>query len=354
MKINKNFWKKKKVFITGHTGFKGTWLSLYLQDLGAKVYGYALKPNTSLSLYKLTKKENLTKSFYGDLKNIKKLKKVIHSIKPDLVFHLAAQPIVSESYKNPTDTFKTNINGTINIFDIILNVKSVKAIVNVTSDKCYENLGNKKFFKESDPLGGLDPYSASKACSEIISKSYYNSFIKKLGVGLATARAGNIIGGGDWSKDRLIPDIINSINENKKLMIRYPNATRPWQYVLDPLTGYILLAQKLYQDPKKNSGPWNFGPHNNSIKKVNWIVSTMYKNFGVKNLSKVFNKSSPHESANLSLNSSKAKKFLGWKTKFNTNDALKLTANWYQKFYDNIDSPYSLCISEIKLVQEKY
>ena len=249
--INPNFWKNKKVLITGHTGFKGSWLSIWLKLMGANLTGYSLLPTTKLSLFEVAKVKVGMKSVIGDIRDIKSLSKLINKIKPEIIIHLAAQPLVRYSYKKPIETYETNIMGTINLLEACKKVKSVKVFLNVTSDKCYENkkIKNKKYL-ETDPMGGDDPYSSSKACSELVSKAYRSSFFKNNDIALATARAGNIIGGGDWSLDRLVPDIFRSMNNRKNILIRNPKSIRPWQHVLEALSGYIILVQNLYYHKK--------------------------------------------------------------------------------------------------------
>jgi len=271
-----NIYKNKKVLITGHTGFKGSWLALWLKELGAEVIGYALKPPTTPSHYELLTQQptdNLNIiSIEGDIRNYIKLNEIFQSYKPEIVFHLAAQPLVRYSYINPVETFETNVMGTINVFEACRNCESVRAIVNITSDKCYENKEWVWGYRESDPMGGYDPYSASKGCAELVTSAYRNSFFTPSypltdsppRVLLASARAGNVIGGGDWADDRLIPDIMRATAKNESVIIRNPKATRPWQHVLEPLSGYLLLGQKLLEGRKEFAGGWNFGPDDES------------------------------------------------------------------------------------------
>lgn len=343
----KKFWKNKKVFLTGHTGFKGTWLNLFLNELGAKTYGYSLKPNTNPSFFKMVSKSISFEGEFANITHTQKLNAALTKFKPDIIFHLAAQPLVRRSYDFPTETFKTNIVGVMNILEALRNQKKCKSFVNITTDKCYLNFNLQKPFKENDSLGGLDPYSASKASSEILTQAYYHSYFKKNNmVGIASARAGNIIGGGDWSKDRLIPDLIKSYSSKKTLNIRNPHATRPWQHVLDPLWGYLILAQKLYQKPNEFSGAWNFGPSPRSVKSVSWIVNNF--NSQMNNLIKWRTKSDEryYESSYLMLNSSKATKYLKWKPKVSLSDSLSSIANWYLAYFSDKDI-YKLSKKEI-------
>ena len=325
----KRFWKNKKVFITGHTGFKGTWLSIFLNMFNAQIFGYSLKPE-ELSLFNQTKIFELCKkNFYSDINDLKKLKKKLSQSKPEIIFHLAAQPLVSDSYSDPVNTFNTNIIGTVNLLEAARNIKSVKSIVIITTDKVYKINNFNKSYVENDEIGGKDPYSASKACSEIIVNSYIESFVKKgfLKNKISTARSGNVLGGGDYSKNRLMPDILNAINYNKKLVIRSPKHVRPWQHVIEPIYGYLLLAQKQFQKKiMKSNHAWNFGPRMNNFIKVNQIIKKVKK---IKNLKKiVVKKSNIKETKILKLNSNKAMKNLKWKPKWNINQTIEKIIVW--------------------------
>ncbi len=325
-----SFYKNKKVLITGSTGFKGAWLSLWLNMLGAKVYGIGYKPNNNKKLFNqldLSKKiifRNI------DIRNFNKIKNHIFKIKPEIIFHLAAQPIISKSYEKPKYTYEVNSIGTLNIMETIKDIKFVKSVVLVTSDKCYESNNSTIGFSENDKLGGIDPYSGSKAAAEIIVNTYYQSFFKnKKNIGIATARAGNVIGGGDWSKDRLIPDAIKFLNRKKKIVIRNPNFNRPWQHVLEPLYGYLKLAEKLYKNPLRYSGPWNFGTERNTVTSVEQVIQKIIHYWGIGKY-KVFNKKKFYEQTNLQLNISKAKGKLRWKPKLSINECVMLTVDWYK------------------------
>lgn len=324
-----NFYKNKKVLVTGATGFKGSWLSYWLHILGAKVFAIGYTPNKNKNLFyslNLHKKININ---ILDIRNKKKLNYYINKIKPQIVFHLAAQPLILESYKEPYKTYEVNTFGTLNILEICTKFSFVKSLICVTSDKCYESNFSTKGFKETDRLGGVDPYSGSKAAAEIIIKTYTESFKKKK-LGIASARAGNVIGGGDQSQNRLIPDIVNCLNKRKKIFIRNPDFNRPWQHVLDPLYGYLILASKLYRDPKKYSGPWNFGTEKNTVTSVIKIVKLAIKNWGHGEL--MINKEKKlYEQTNLQLNIDKSKKILKWKPKYKIQDSVKLTIEWYKK-----------------------
>ncbi|MDA0902621.1 MAG: CDP-glucose 4,6-dehydratase, partial [Proteobacteria bacterium] len=275
------FYKDKKVFVTGHTGFKGSWFSLLLKSLGSDVTGYALDPETTRdSLFRLAKIDGKIKSHIADIRNFNSLKEILEETKPDIIFHLAAQPLVRESYKYPIYNYETNVMGTVNLLEAAKDLKSLKALVNVTTDKCYENKEWQWPYRENDPLGGYDPYSASKACSEIVTNSYRKSFFEVKNIGLASARAGNVIGGGDFSKDRIIPDIVESIKNNQNVTLRNPNAVRPWQHVLDVLYGYLLLGQKLYENPKEFSESFNFSPIENKEVNVEEVVNSFISAIG--------------------------------------------------------------------------
>ena len=343
----KNFYKNKKVLITGATGFKGAWLSLWLNILGAKVYGIGYKPNNNKRLFnQLNLKKKI--SFKNiDIRNFRKMSKHIKSIKPEIIFHLAAQPIISKSYEEPQNTYYINSFGTLNLIEIVKQNKFIKSSIFITSDKCYESNNSTKGFKESDKLGGIDPYSGSKACAEIITNTYYQSFFKdKIKRGIATARAGNVIGGGDWSKDRLIPDSIKSLSKNKKIIIRNPNFNRPWQHVLEPLNGYLMLAFNLYKMPEKYSGPWNFGTERNTITNVEEVIQKIIFNWGDGKYKKI-NKKKFYEQTNLQLNIQKSKKILKWKPKLSINKCISITVDWYKKVLNEKESVEKITTDQI-------
>jgi len=342
-----NFYKNKRILVTGATGFKGAWLSLWLSMLGAKVFGIGYKPNNNRRLFDQLKLKE--KIFFKsiDIRNFLKIKNHIKKIKPEIIFHLAAQPIISKSYDYPKYTYEVNAIGTLNLIDAIRKFKFIKSVVFVTSDKCYESNNSIIGFKESDKLGGIDPYSGSKASSEIIVNTYYHSYFKKkINTGIATARAGNVIGGGDWSKDRLIPDSIKFLNKKKTIIIRNPNFNRPWQHVLEPLHGYLILALKLYNQPGKYSGPWNFGTEHNTVTSVEQIIRKIIFNWGKGKYKKINNRKF-YEQTNLQLNITKAKKELKWKPKLSIDHCISLTVDWYKKVLTSKATVQQITMSQI-------
>tara|TARA_B100000700_G_C14888388_1_gene781507 strand:+ start:81 stop:1157 length:1077 start_codon:yes stop_codon:yes gene_type:complete len=334
MKKN-NFWKNKTVLVTGHTGFKGSWLILLLKSLGANVVGYALNPISKPNFFdNLKLRRFLKKDHRENILDIKKLKNVIKKNKPSIAFHLAAQSSVLVSYKQPKNTIETNVLGTTNFLEAIKDVSSIKSAIVVTTDKVYLNLEKKRKFKENSRLGGFDIYSSSKAACEILSESYVQSFFSKSRCNVATVRSGNCIGGGDWTKDRIIKDCVEAFIKNRKLIIRSPNATRPWQHVLEPLSGYLKLAEKLFNDNgKRYVGSWNFGPNKKNNLKVKQIIFIGRKILNSRSKI-VIQKKKFYESENLALDSAKALKLLKWKTHLSDMQALKLTFDWFKNFYD--------------------
>lgn len=334
-----SFWKGKKVLITGHTGFKGSWLSLWLHKLGADVIGYALSPPSKPNLFESINLKEKIISIDGNLLDIKNLYNVVEKYKPEIVFHLAAQSIVSKSYEDPVETFNTNIIGTVNIFDVVRRFQCVKVVVNVTSDKCYENKEWTWSYRENEPMGGYDPYSCSKGCSELITNSFRKSYFSDQNIHLASARAGNVIGGGDWAKDRLVPDIVRALSENLVPVIRNPNAIRPWQHVLEPVSGYMLLAEKMWDEGDKYDEGWNFGPENNSIITVSELVYELKKLWSENNdcFYDIDNFKQFHEAQILKLDSSKAKYKLGWNPKLTILQTIEWTVEWYKAFNCNFD-----------------
>lgn len=341
-KLFNDIYRGKRVLITGHTGFKGSWLSLLLNELGADVYGFALEPPTSPSLYKEAKIDELITSYIGDVRDLYYLTKVIQEVQPEIVFHMAAQPLVRQSYKIPVETYSTNVMGTVHLLEACRSTSSVKAIVNVTTDKCYENKEWHWGYRENEPMGGYDPYSNSKGCSELITSAYRNSFFnpseyKNHGVAVATARAGNVIGGGDWAEDRLIPDFIRAISKGEKVRIRSPFAIRPWQHVLEPLSGYLRLAELLYTEGPKFAQAWNFGPYDHDAKNVEWITNTICEFWGDEASFEIDKKPQPHEANYLKLDCSKANAELNWSPKWDIQTTLKSIVDWNKAYLNNED-----------------
>ena len=343
--------KNKTVLVTGHTGFKGSWLCIWLRELGANVIGYALEPYTEKDNFVVTGLKNKITHIIGDVRDYDKLKGIFDIYKPEFVFHLAAQPIVRLSYEQPKLTYDTNIGGTVNLFECCRTTNSVKVVVNITSDKCYENKEWIWGYRENDPMGGYDPYSSSKGCSELISSAYRKSFFNKNDIALSSVRAGNVIGGGDWQNDRIIPDCIKALKNNEPIIIRSPNATRPWQHVLEPLSGYLLLASKMYFDKHKYSGAWNFGPEHSSIISVEKLAKKIVQYWG-KGKIKLNNKMSdePHEANLLSLDISKVRNYLKWKPILSIDETIQMSVNWYK----NANVNYDYNVSQIEYYMEKW
>ncbi|UDJ84208.1 CDP-glucose 4,6-dehydratase [Kosakonia oryzae] len=333
--IDASFWKGKRVFITGHTGFKGSWLTLWLQSMGAVLKGYSLNPPTEPSLYESAAVDDLIDSTIGDIRNFDQLHAAISDFRPEIVFHMAAQPLVRLSYDEPIETYSTNVMGTVHLLEAVKRVGGVKAIVNITSDKCYENREWVWGYREHEAMGGYDPYSNSKGCAELVASAYRNSFFNekdyaKHGVALASVRAGNVIGGGDWAKDRLIPDILRSFENNQTVIIRNPHAIRPWQHVLEPLSGYITIAQRLYEEGPAFAEGWNFGPREDDAMPVQFIVETMVKIWGDDAAWLLDGNEHPHEAHYLKLDCSKARMRLGWQPRWNLVETLERIVKWHK------------------------
>ena len=329
------FWRDKRVVITGHTGFKGVWLSVWLQSLGAVVFGYSTSSPTSSQEGKLAVP---MQTFRGDICDSAKLHPALDSTRPDIVIHMAAQPFVRKAFQDPVGTYRTNVIGTATLLEAVRQCDSVRAVVVVTTDKCYENRDWDWAYREVDPLGGSDPYSSSKACMELVVRSFRNSFfsadrVDGHRVGVASARAGNMVGGGDWGKDRLVPDMIRSFAAGKPVVLRNPQAKRPWQYVLETLRGYLLLAQALYEDPGQYSGAWNFGPGAADVRSVQWIVEKLAAAWGAEAKWDIEPGQHPQEMQMLRLDCTKAANELSWAPVIELSDALKMTVNWYRDFY---------------------
>jgi len=330
-----NVYLNKKILITGASGFKGSWLSLWLISLGAHVLGYSLEPDTNPSMFKELKIEKNIRNVFGNILDTEKLEKTINDYQPDIVFHLAAQPLVRLSYSEPLLTYQTNVIGTLNVLEAARKTNSIKAFVNITTDKCYENKEIARGYKEDEPMGGYDMYSSSKGCVEIMSSSYRRSFLKE-GYAMATARAGNVIGGGDWSADRLVPDCIKSIINSEKINIRNPESTRPWQHVLEPLSGYLRLGQLLMEEGGKYAEGFNFGPKLTDIIPVKEIAELIVKNYGSGTIN-IEKKDTLHEANLLMLDIDKAKSTLGWTPTYNIYQAIEKTVEWYKEFYEGGD-----------------
>ena len=341
------YYKGKRVLITGHTGFKGSWLTYILDSIGAEITGYSLESNTEPSLFRSLSFSKKFNSIIGDIRNKEKFKETVQCFNPEFIFHMAAQPLVIESYQNPKETFDINFTGTLNLLEILKDYNQKVQAVFITTDKVYENLELEIPFLETDKLGGKDPYSASKAASEILIESYAKSFFKDSNVSIATARAGNVIGGGDWSENRLIPDIIRAKIANEALIIRSPKAIRPWQHVLEPLFGYLKLAKGLYDSPELNIGPWNFGPENQDVKTVEDIINIGKK---LKIVGEVVYEESPLVEAQcLKLNISKAKQKLNFKPKWNSEKAIENTFNWYLNYNNESSNANKLIESDLDI-----
>jgi len=332
-----SFWRGKKVLITGHTGFKGSWLSLWLQSKGAHTIGYALPPHTNPNLFDTEHIAEEMISIIGDVRNLEFLQSVLGEYQPEIIFHMAAQALVRHSYSHPVETYSTNVMGTVNVLEAMRQTDSVRVAVIITSDKCYENKEWVWGYRENDPMGGHDPYSSSKGCAELIVSAYRKSFFSEdnnhHGIAVASTRAGNVIGGGDWSQDRLIPDIINAFMEKKPVVIRNPNAIRPWQHVLDPLSGYLLLAEKLWTDGQKFAQAWNFGPDDNDMVTVLEVTEYLSHLWGNEDSWELDSSKNPHEAHCLRLDCSKAQNILGWSPALNLQKALEWTFEYYRKYH---------------------
>lgn len=329
-----SFWRGKKVLITGHTGFKGSWLSLWLQKTGAEVVGFALAPPTSPNLFTVANVADGMSTVEGDIRSLGQLDAVIGEHKPDIVIHMAAQSLVRYSYDEPIETLETNVMGTANILESVRHSNSVRAILIITSDKCYENKEWVWGYRENEPMGGHDPYSSSKGCAELVTSAYRESYFSsgKSRIVVASARAGNVIGGGDWAKNRLIPDIMAAFMQEQPVVIRNPESIRPWQHVLEPLSGYLLLIENIWEKGEKFSGCWNYGPADEDARPVMWIVERLKKMWGNNATYKIDNREHPHEATYLKLDSSKARQFLKWEPKLDLDTALEWVTVWYRVY----------------------
>ena len=330
VEVNSNFWRGKRVFLTGHTGFKGGWLSLWLQSMGAEVHGYALNPPTETNLFTVADVgRGMASSEIADIRDANKLHHAMRAARPEIVFHMAAQPLVRYSYDHPAETYAVNVMGTVHLLEAVRATPGVKAVVNITTDKCYENRDWVWGYRENEAMGGFDPYSSSKGCAELVTAAYRRSFLESAGVALASARAGNVIGGGDWAADRLIPDFLRAMDAGETLKMRSPQSTRPWQHVLEPLSGYLMLAERLYADGATFAEAWNFGPVDEDARSVQWIIERLAE------MRKDVNwqcdeTPQPHEAHYLKLDSSKAHNQLSWQPRWRLQAALHKTLEWHE------------------------
>lgn len=347
MAVNSTFWNGKTVLLTGHTGFKGSWCALWLQSMGAVVHGLALAPPTQPNVFTHAQVEQgMASSTIGDIRDYATVFNTMQRVRPDIILHMAAQPLVRYSYHAPVETYATNVMGTVHVLEAARHVGSVKAIVNITTDKCYENKEWAWGYRENEPMGGYDPYSNSKGCSELVTSAYRQSFMKEAGISLASARAGNVIGGGDWAADRLVPDILRAFEQQQPVVIRNPYSTRPWQHVLEPLSGYLCLAQALFAEGQAWAEGWNFGPHDDDAKPVQWIVERMVNLWGQGAQWALDGGQHPHEANYLKLDISKAKSRLGWVPRWSLEQALHRIVDWHQAFMRQADMR-QMCLMQI-------
>ncbi len=345
--VNSSFWVGKKVFLTGHTGFKGSWLSIWLKALRADVVGFSLESAaTNPSLYTVARVNEDVTSLMGDVRDYEALHDAILAAKPDIVIHMAAQSLVRESYRAPIESYSTNVMGTVNILEAVRRVGTARAVINVTSDKCYENQTGEVAFAEDAAMGGYDPYSSSKGCSELVTTAFRRSYFHDGRVAIASARAGNVIGGGDWAPDRLVPDVLRAFEKGKSVFIRNPGATRPWQHVLEPLSGYLLLAESLYEHGALYAEGWNFGPGNQNVRDVRWIVDQMARNWGRGARWTHDACDHPYEATHLSLNAAKAAHRLGWKPRWDLLKTLTMISEWHEHWLSGKD-PKRKCLDQI-------
>ncbi|GAA0751445.1 CDP-glucose 4,6-dehydratase [Ideonella azotifigens] len=346
MSVDASFWRGKRVFLTGHTGFKGSWLSLWLQSLGAELHGFALSPPTDPSLFREARVAAGMAGTTGDIRDLAALQTAISAFRPDIVIHMAAQPLVRLSYAEPVETYATNVMGTVHLLEAVRQTHSVRVVVNVTTDKCYENKEWAWGYREDEPMGGYDPYSNSKGCAELVSSAYRQSFFQQGGPALATARAGNVIGGGDWASDRLVPDILRAFERSEPVVIRNPHSTRPWQHVLEPLAGYLVLAQHLWDGGASFAEGWNLGPRDEDARPVQWIVEQLVDQWGRGARWQLDGGAHPHEANYLKLDISKARARLGWQPSWRLADALQHIVTWHQAWLAKQDVR-ALCLQQI-------
>ena len=349
-RLNPAFWEGKRVLLTGHTGFKGSWLSLWLQAMGSEIRGIALPPPTEPSLFECADVASGLDHQICDIRDYDRLQTLFSDFAPEIVIHMAAQPLVRLSYQQPMETYATNVMGTVHVLEAARRAGTVKAIVNVTTDKCYENREWAWGYRENEPMGGFDPYSNSKGCAELVSSAYRQSFLRAEGIALATARAGNVIGGGDWAADRLVPDILRALEQNQSVLIRNPHAIRPWQHVLEPLSGYLLLAQQLYEHGQAYAEGWNFGPRDEDAKPVQWIVEELCKSWGNGASWTLQPGTHPHEANYLKLDISKARQHLDWAPRWTLATALSRIVDWHQAWRQG-DNMRAICLDQITQYQ---
>jgi len=346
MSVDPEFWSGKRVFLTGHTGFKGGWLSLWLQSLGAEVQGLALAPSGPHSLFTEANVAHGMASAIGDIRDLDTIKRTMAAFRPDIVIHMAAQPLVRLSYAEPVETYATNVMGTVHLLEAVRQTPGVRVVVNVTTDKCYDNKEWAWGYREDEPMGGYDPYSNSKGCAELVSNAYRQSFFQRSGPALATARAGNVIGGGDWASDRLVPDILRAFERGEPVVIRNPHSTRPWQHVLEPLAGYLTLAQRLWDGGAAFAEGWNLGPRDEDARPVQWIVEQLVDQWGRGARWQLDGGTHPHEANYLKLDISKARARLGWHPTWRLAGALQHIVTWHQAWLDRQDVR-ALCLQQI-------
>jgi CDP-glucose 4,6-dehydratase len=350
--MDQNFWRQRRVLVTGHTGFKGGWLAIWLNQLGAMVSGVALEPATDPSLYELARLGHRIESLVADIRHEAAVTRTLANVRPEVVFHLAAQSLVRRSYRDPVATLATNVMGTAHVLEAARQTASVRAVVVVTSDKCYASRDSPEAHREDDRLGGHDPYSASKACSELVASAYERSFCGQTRLAIATVRAGNVIGGGDWAEDRLVPDAIRALSRREPLRVRNPRSVRPWQHVLEPLAGYLALAKCLCADGQKWAGAWNFGPNAGDAWEVREVADQLVRNWPASSWIVAPDEGAPHESAQLRLDSAKARAALGWRPVLPLDDAIRLTVDWYRAVMEGADA-FDLSCAQIREFQRK-
>lgn len=346
--VNPSFWRGKRVLLSGHTGFKGGWLALWLQSLGAEVHGLALEAPTTPALFKEARvAAGMATSTLGDIRDLATVQRAMNACRPEIVIHMAAQPLVRLSYQQPVETYATNVMGTVHVLEAARHCGTVRAIVNVTTDKCYENREWVWGYREDEPMGGHDPYSNSKGCAELVTSAYRRSFMAGSGIALGSARAGNVIGGGDWAADRLVPDVLRAFEQGKPVLIRNPHATRPWQHVLEPLSGYLALAEQLHAPSQSHAEGWNFGPRDEDVRPVQWIVERLAAQWGRGAGWTLSGDEHPHEANYLKLDISKARHGLAWQPRWSLGQALSRIVEWHQAWLDGQDMQ-ALCLQQIE------